>query len=473
MYINKENNSISKKIFYIPLNIFIIYLVFILILYIWGPLNWRTENILLFYSYIILSQVLIYLGYFLTINKLNRNKNFEEEESNKLLLTHTSVLKLLKILIPINLLMTCLILIKTINGSTFSINYIINSFIKGLSDAGGQYNSHFTTEKSFGGNLLAPMYTLMSPLLWPVLPLSFIYFKKLNFLNKIIVILTLIFEVFRWISIGTNKGIIDLILIMLSIIFLKRYQKKYDNIAINKINKQKRIKFTIITSLLIVVGFIVFNNNISSRISTNYYIVSSISNDTEINFDSPFMLMLPKSIQPLFIYTTVYLTQGYYGLSLALNEPFIPMFGVGNSYFLIDKLESVLHIDIWKYSYQSRIHYKGWDPFVNWHSIYLWLANDFSFPGVLLIMFFLGKYFAIVYYKSVKYKDPITSVLFCLLIICFFYFPCNNQVLSTPSTFMTFWMFNIFWFYKTKIKRKQIFIEGEISEKVKIINYRK
>lgn len=452
---NNKNLTI-KRVFYKPLKIVMVYFLILIIIYIWGPMEWRTENPFLLYMFLFLSQGLIYLGYTTTIKKMyKKDQVYSRQNTRLLILNHSLILKCLSVLISINLIMTVLMFIRTTGLSSFSVDHIINNLISGITDPGAQYYSKFDRENNlYGGNILAPLYTLLSPILWPVIPLSIIYYKKLSIINKAFLILTVLLESIRWISNGTNKGIVDLVLIILSVLMLKQLQKKHDRVVELVSKKSKRIRIAIFTVMLIIVGLSVFENNISSRINENYYTVSAITNNTNINEDAPLMKLVPQDIQPLLVYATQYLTQGYYGLSLTLDEPFVPMFGIGNSYFLISNIEQLYDVNIFQYTYQSRIQFKGWDPLLNWSSIYSWLANDFSYFGVLLLMFFLGKYFAIVYYKSLVYKDPITSVLFSLLLICFFYFPANNQILSTPSMFMSFLGLNLLWFYKINTKRK-------------------
>ena len=452
----KKTRLIEIKTLYRPMQLVQLYLLFIIILYVLGPLEWRTQNSFLFYIFLFASQGLLLLGYTLQIKRLYVKETIEQTLENRqgLILSDEAVLKYLKKIIPINLLLTFMYLLRNTGVSGFSITQMISNLTRGFVDSGMQYSAKFTTEIAFGGNFLAPIITLMSPFTWIVIPLSLIYFKRIGHVNKILTILTIFFEAARWVSNGTNKGVIDLIIIFAVVVLIKQWQGKYMRLFKLQKNKQnKKIKTAIIIIILVVSGLLFFGNNISSRVNDNYSTISLITGGTEVNTNSPLMKITPKNYQPLLVYTAQYLTQGYYGLSIALNEPFIPMFGVGNSYFLIENIQQMFDVDIWQYTYQERIEYKGWHPFVNWHSIYVWLANDISFPGVLLLMFFFGKYFALVTYKCLILKDPIASSLLVLILLCFFYFPCNNQILSSPITFMAFWSLNIFWFYKVKIKK--------------------
>lgn len=463
---NKINTSHLKiKTLYNPMRIAQIYLIGIIVLYILGPLEWRTENPFLFYMFLFSAQGLLYLGYSTTMKRLYLNNENDEqavEEEKTLIIGHKAILKYLKVFIVINLILTCMYLMRNTGLSSFSISQIIDNFNKGLINANSQYLAKFDTEIGFWGRILTPIITLTSPLTWPVIPLSLVYYKELNLINKVLTVLTIFFEAARWVSTGTNKGIIDIILIFIAVILIKQWQKRYE-ISVNKTSKKRHsFRNLIIIISFLVIGFSVFGNNISSRLNENYDTVTLITGMTEVNLKAPLMIMSPQSLQPTMVYMTQYLTQGYYGLSLALDEPFVPMFGVGNSYFLIKKFQDLLSINIWQYTYQARITYKGWDPFVNWHSLYMWLANDVSFLGVLVLMYFFGKYFAVVTFKCIVYKDPIASALFCLILLCFFYLPCNNQILSSPITFMAFWGLNAFWFYRVlrKSERKRVGLQG-------------
>jgi hypothetical protein len=446
------------RILYKPIKIVQWYLYFIIFLYLFGPLNWRTQNPFLLYMFLFGAQGLLYIGYSLKMKQIYAREANDQLSPDKKgqIIDDTAILKYLSIFIPITLVLTGMYLIRNTGLSSFSIQQIIDNIIIGFTNSGAQYKAKFVTQVAFGGGFLAPIITIMSPFTWPVIPLSLIYFKRLRISRKVMTVLMIVLEAARSISTGTNKGVIDLIITVAVIFIIKQWQDNYLGVIKAPLfNRSRKIITTAIIITLFVLGLSLFGHNISSRVSDNYKIISLITASTEVNMNSPLMTVTPPTLQPLLVYTTQYLTQGYYGLSLALNEPFIPMFGVGNSDFLIENIQDTFNVNIWQYTYQARIAYKGWDPFVNWHSIYVWLANDFSFFGVIILMFFFGQYFAIVTFKCLVIKDPIASSLFVLIMLCFFYFPCNNQIFSSPITFMAFWGLNIYWLLKSNIMRRR------------------
>ena len=78
----------------------------------------------------------------------------------------------------------------------------------------------------------------------------------------------------------------------------------------------------------------------------------------------------------------------------------------------------------------------GIDPSINWHTIYVWLANDVTFIGVPLIIFLIGYFFSKTWADCVYGNNDAAVSLFALFLIMTFYFYANNQVIS--FSFMPF-----------------------------------
>lgn len=431
----KSNNK-----FYNPIKLILIYLIGTELLYFFGPLDWQTKNITILLLFFIISNLLLYLGYRSTMAKLINKGINDKKQYIPFVFSERTVLKYLRFLIPFNLVMSVANLLRYSGLNVFSITQIFENLLLGFNNAGAQYSAKFENASLFGGDILAPLSTALAPILWPVLPLSLFYFKKLTKINRILIIFTVFFEVTRWISIGTNKGIVDIFLILLSIYILQKNSK-----AIQKRRSYNNLILFFVVTIFLSLGLYFFSNTISSRIGDSMLIVQSLANNTQIDTDSLILKIFPDYLKITLIYITLYLTQGYQGLSLTFNEPFVPMFGIGNSNFLIENIQEVFNTNIFRNTYQYRIQHSGWDAQVNWHSIYSWLANDLSYIGVIILMFFIGKYIAIIYFRSIKYKDPLFIVLFSLIVIMIFYFPINNQIAAMPNTFMAFWFLNILW----------------------------
>jgi hypothetical protein len=150
---------------------------------------------------------------------------------------------------------------------------------------------------------------------------------------------------------------------------------------------------------------------------------------------------------------TGYLTQGYYALSLSLERPFMPMFGVGNSMFLYRNAARITGIyTIEEMPYPVQIEKDGWDAYGRWSSIYPWIASDVSFPGVIVIVFLIGRLFALCWLDSLTGNNPFAIIMFTQFIIMLYYFPANNQALQSGESLSSFYVLLLLWLYTRSSK---------------------
>lgn len=433
--------NIKRNILIFPLIMVQIYLVGVIFLYVLGPWEWPTHKPALFYLLIFLYQLFFGLGYLLSINKSKRSvRNLKPK----------SVDRFLAIMIIINFIYVIFNFLHTVGLNSFSISNIIDAFVNGILNPSVQYKMKFSADK-FGGSYFTYFSVLMAPVMWSVFPLSIYNFKRLKLSYKLIVLISLFFELARWIATGTSKGIIDVILIILVVTVVK-YMKKRTLDNRNRIFDFKKYRFRILVLSLIVVGVFFFSNNVGDRVNQNWsnYIISN--GNVNINVDAPLMKITPNSMKPTLIYLTSYLTQGYYAFSMSLDLDYYPMLGVGNSMFLMENFNEIFDLNLYEKTYQNRMSVFGWHPFVNWHSFYVWVANDVHYIGVILVMFLIGYLLGSVYKNVILYDDPIALVLLCLTTIMIIYIPANNQLLSYPTTFMAFWITLIYWNVRKRYK---------------------
>lgn len=139
---------------------------------------------------------------------------------------------------------------------------------------------------------------------------------------------------------------------------------------------------------------------------------------------------------------TVYMVQGYYGMSIALSEDFDTSFGIGHSVFLQKVFADHLGIDVRNRTFQHKITEK-WDEFVYWHSFYSYIANDVGFLGVAVIMLILGAYLSATYLSAIVHDDFFSKLLLPLFGILFLYIPANNQIFGFLETMISFWVLTL------------------------------
>jgi hypothetical protein len=128
-----------------------------------------------------------------------------------------------------------------------------------------------------------------------------------------------------------------------------------------------------------------------------------------------------------------YLTQGYYGLSLAMEEPYVPTYGLGSSHFLVRNGARIVGDPAFHdRPYPMRVEtQRGWDAYGLWSSFYAWAASDFTFPGVLVVMLLVGRLLALTWLDTLEGSNPFAIGAFAIVFLMVIYLPANNQMFGS------------------------------------------
>jgi hypothetical protein len=144
---------------------------------------------------------------------------------------------------------------------------------------------------------------------------------------------------------------------------------------------------------------------------------------------------------------TGYLSSGYYGLSLCFKLPFEWTYGIGNSYFMSKLISLVFNTsEIYENTYLNRMSEEfGRDGLRTWNTVFPWLASDFTFLGTLLIFIFVGYFWQTAWLEIVKYRNPVSILLFSILSLGLVFVPANNQLFNSIDTFISTTSTILFW----------------------------
>ncbi|MBY6052631.1 hypothetical protein [Cytobacillus firmus] len=449
-------NEKKLKSSWIPMIIVQIYLTIILILFNFGPWPWPVDNLIQLNFYLILSQMMLFVGYLLSIKSKLFILNISRTNKSKLILNiSNNNIRFIKFLFVITVLLYIPTFILRIGIDSFNISVIFLEIKNGIINPGEQYldkiNSQGSTEVSMINTIISAIY---APFYWLLVPLSLVNWKRLTYFLKLGLIFLILLEILSWVSIGTNKGIFDTVFILTFSLIIKVYLDNYDgdfNKKYSNSNSKKKFNIFIFFGLFLLLAITYMYNAISSRTGSisNYNAAANIT----VDFNSPIMSIVPSFLEDIVIMLSSYLTQGYYGLSLAMNEGFTSTYGFGNSWFLLNVYEQITGDETLVYkTYPFKIVESGWDPFINWHSIYTWLASDYSFIGVLILMTIIGYLFGEVWKSLLIQRNIFSFALFILFMIMFMYFPANNQIFAFIQTFSAFWVLFILWILSTRIR---------------------
>lgn len=408
-----------------------VYLFLTLAFFIFGPLTWSCTNLSILIAYVSALFVFLFLGFRFYLFTKRNSMIKTQNNHNEYAISEKRVVKALKIMLVFNLIVFILYLIRNSGNNRLTMQNILIW----IQNPSAQYSEKFNNNYGVFGTIVAYLSTFSSFFLWPTIPLGIYYFRKLKTIYKLILIANVIVEALRWLVMGTNKGLVDLLLVFscLFILFLKA----------PKIKMKSKIVLAIFVALAVFfVGFY-FSNNVSGRVSNNStYLMNNLTGATIDN--NNFLFRLFPNAKNLVLYSNSYLCQGYYGLSLGLNQEWTPMFGLGNSVFLRENIEELFDVELFQYTFMHKINYLGWSEKSNWHTAFLWFANDFGFIGTLLLMLLIGYYFGFICYNLFDKGNGLFFPLFCIMIEMFFYFPMNNQIFNMPFSFMGFFGMNVF-----------------------------
>lgn len=136
---------------------------------------------------------------------------------------------------------------------------------------------------------------------------------------------------------------------------------------------------------------------------------------------------------------TNYLTNGYYGLSLALadSRPFHSTLGIGHAPALKRVYERITHDEaLYRNSYTFGLNSQAWSDNSEWSTIFPWLANDVGFAGALAIFAVFGFIFAMSWRDATLAENDAAAIVFCFLMQLLVYVPANFQIGQTLDSYL-------------------------------------
>lgn len=408
---------------YYPIIIAQIYLTFTVILFFWGPFEWQGINSPMLGFYLALYQLALFIGYIAGITRLSDTTwKFNTNAWFKF-----SLLASLALIIPY---------IYVYTGK-----YPWQAW-DALSDQGGAFLNYYdqlAEERTLGRIVIMTLRTIFSPALAALVPLLF-WTERLSLRWKVMffiyVILYFSFSVLR----GTDKESADFLISMfcgfLALLTVKKLKGRL------QLSITKKFLLSMILIISMIFAYSIFTERKIARLGGEDKVCIEAA-DVCANMDSGFLSNFNEKNKFGISIATMYLSLGYYGMGLALNEEFESTFGLGHSIFISNMLKNVIDLDWFDdRAYTSKVTNAGWDAKAYWVTTYTWLANDVSFPGVTLIMLFIGFLFSRAWSGIIYANNPVAFIVFCQLFMIIFYLPAFNVVMQNADSYFSliFWL---------------------------------
>ncbi|HMH43264.1 MAG TPA: hypothetical protein VK557_07270 [Pyrinomonadaceae bacterium] len=416
--------EISLKIRYVPIVFFQIYLALTVFLFVFGPWHWPIVNGLKLYVFLALAHLALFLGYRSVIHR---------EPT-----VYSGKWKIERIVL-VALIAHLLLLIPT---SSFRSGSALPDVFGGLADPGLAYETS-NRFRSEGGGSAEYIRIVLGPLLFLLLPLTVLYWHRLKVLVKALSAFAIFGFLAIYLAIGTNKALADFVLLTPCLIFAG-----YMTGAL-RLNRTFKIVAIAFSTLAFILFITFFSSTMVSRMKGESQVSSFGRLGISADSDNFLVRDLPEKQRPAVIALTSYLTQGYYAVYLALDEPFVPMFGVGNSLFLSHNAARITGNDEIEWMpYPMRL--SRWDGWGNWSTIYPWIASDVSFPGTIVVVFLIGRFFGLAWLDTIEGSNPFAVGVFAQFLIMLFYFSANNQALQTGEALSSFVGVFALWLFTRK-----------------------
>lgn len=429
---------VKKRSLYWPLFYAILYSVFTIFIFRYGVIKFPTQSNSVLYLFLLGTHIFLIIGYVfgLKIRIINKRKTLKNGEQ--------LVFNFYKKCIFISLITFIPEFIIYSGVYNLNLSEILNRIIVGLMSPAINYQEGVSGLPNRLWSLLNYLVILTSFYRWALLPLTILLWKKIKISYRIITLIIVLTEISKWLIKGTNKGIFDVVIVVgvsLLIINYRKTLKSYSKKNKKPIKKSKRLAFFSSIAIILMLTFSLsfFTDNIVGRYEGSLPV-------RNVDYDSIFYKYMPDILKNTVIAFTGYLVQGYNGLALAFELPFRTTFGAGHSSFIMYNVQSFLGVDLFTRTYQFRIQeHFGWHSLSNWHTAYLWFANDVSFIGVLVVMFIIGFIFASTWKSFLFDGNPFSYLLVILFAMFFLYISANNQMFSHFQTLIPFLYYMIRW----------------------------
>jgi hypothetical protein len=320
--------------------------------------------------------------------------------------------------------------------------------------------------------LISIVRAITYPLIFAVLPLGILNWRamtwKLWALLAATVLSSIIFSVLR----GTDREVFDIIIVIsASLMVLVARACLGSGVTLWRLATQRSV---IIGAVIFIIGFgVALNLFADRRMQRTGYTPEAFANGTR---DSPnlaahlarpggwFDVMCIRTTcldqghvliryvdvpqQYAILSLTSYLTQGYYGLSLALQEDFRSTLGIGHSSVLARTYDRLTHDNsLYEGSYTYRLRDLNWSDESQWSTIFPWLANDVGFPGAIAVISLLALLWGLSWRDAICSSDDRAAIVFCLLFQLFVYLPANNQLAQTFDAYLTIVFWTAYWLH--------------------------
>jgi hypothetical protein len=417
-----------------PLFGVLIYVLSTILIFWYGPIEWPVENpfeLAFFQLFVLLFIVLGYFSVSVRRIKLNLGPNFKN-------FFYVGVVFTIALQIPITLTYT---------------NKFPWEALQSIFDQKATYEEMLAQVADLQGTrFFVPLFrSLIMPFFYASLAYGILNFSKLSQVKRLMLVILILCPIDLSLLRGTDKEIFDIIIICGGLGLISFWRNNLNHEGRLRVPVRSILSILTIVLILSVALLIIFSQRKFERMGSAdafCFVDGLICAD----YSGAIISSLPNFVQFGLSMVTFYLANGYYGLSLALSQPYEFSYGIGHSSALLSLAERISGTTIaFDSTLISKVSDAGWDHKYYWSTFFPWIASDVGFFGSLVVLGIISRWFRQAWLDAVYAKNDAAAVVFVLLCVLFFYLPANNQITQTFDSYFSFLIFMCLWkFYKNK-----------------------
>lgn len=434
--------SFGNKEQRLPIIIIDFYIGITILLYFVGPIKFHSPYSIFMALYLLMFLVIINAVFFRVIKKKG-NTDIADLKNRGPFKPLPIWFYLVGTLIPLVMVVDSILITEFsgLNGNVFDTMAQSYTFVQ----SGGRYQE----------GIDVPMWIYMHFAVFVYLTIvdGLFLFKENGLFRKVLwgsslVLLIAYFMLFR----GTQKTLGDVFILCASAVLIKMYTSKRKR---QRNWKGMALLFLMVISFAIVLATIM-GRRISYLGSIGYDAFKLHTNFWDVDTNYPILSLLSEDTMLGFACLVFYLCNGLCGLSYCLASPFTWTYGLGTFPDLADILSRRFGIDVYENTYMYKAYETfGWHHSEQWHTLFPYLASDWTFIGAIVVMGLAMYVYATCWMEILEKKNKESIYLFSIMNIIWIYLPCNNQIFATRTTEIVFVISFIMWIRRKKhaIKR--------------------
>ena len=430
----------KKQLFtarFYPLLFFSIYLLGSLFVFAFGPCQFEIQNATKLYVFLLAGQLAIICGY--TLGSSYPGRAFNSVVPSNSVVRFVIVVSVCSLPITLS-----------------SRNFGQLSLTEALLDPGSAYAARMQEVTSRDNvSIASVLRAVLGPFFGLCVPCGIVFRNRLSVAWRWAWVAAVAALIVESLFVGAAKGMFDVVLIIPWFVWLYFFHSKDANrersprTAMHPHLKRgpwgRKLALAVITIGVLAGGLKYFAHSRQSR----YGMAGDEYPPWTTGWSEPlYGVPLPPSAEYLVHMLSFYWTHGYVGLSECLELPFEWSCGVGHSTFLMRYAGQFIADPEYFFDrcYPIRLEkVTGYSATNHWHTIYPWLASDFTFPGAVLMIGVLAFVLARAWQDCLIGVNPFAIGVLSQMLLMFYYIPANNARLMFSEEIITFWGLIALW----------------------------